>query len=1325
MIASLWLHQLWIRLFGRPSRKTVPNKPLRRRVRLRLDVLEERLTPSTYIVNDASDTPGSSADVTLPYAISQALNAGGDSTIEFSPSLSGQTITLSQAGSNNTYGPTAFIISNANITIDGYNAPGLVISGDNSLRPFAVTNTGSLTLEYLTVEDGLAQGGAGGDADQTSGNGGGGGGGAGLGGGVFVDAGGVFTAQGVTFTNNSAQGGSGGSFSSGSLDNPTTGGGGGGMGVDGQDYSAGGGGGTNGSAKPGSFGSGGNAGTGAGSPGGAGGFGGGGGGGGGGSGGPNHNAGGAGGFGGGGGGGGDKDGGGGTKGGGGFGGGSGGNGDKSTGGGGGGGGGMGGAIFSNAGTLTLVNDTFTGNTAAGGQGGKHASNGSGDGGAVFALNGNLMATFDTFSVNSAGQGTDVYVLSEGAGNQADAYFINDILASSNQNFVAYNFDGGIFPNMMGSEDNVVTGNDGLPFSAVISSKDPGLSSLGDYGGPTPTMTINDNSSAFGQGTPYTAYTTDQRGYTRPTNPSLGAFDPNATPPTTTTTASNATATFSGTNQTVTLTADVTSSAGTVNQGMVSFTLRQGSSEPLTVPVLGSVSDGMASVSYVLPAGTPAGSYAIDAVYNPSPEYAEFGQAEDLNHYLTIQSATVTPTYIVTDASDTAGSRAHVTLPYAINQALSTGGPSLIEFSRSLASQTITLTQASSDDTYGPTAFVISNANITIDGFNAPGLVISGNNSLRPFAVTRGSLTLENLTVENGLAFGGDGGDSGTGGGGGGGAGLGGAVYNDGGAFTAEGVTFVNNSAQGGNGGASGEGGNGSMTGGGGGGMGVSGQNGPNGGYGGGNGGTGGGNEYDGGGPPGGGTGGYGGGGGGGKAQAAGNTGGGGGFGAGGGGAGINFFYSTTGGGGGFGAGSGGSPSGPNYRKTADAGGGGGGAGLGGAVFSSDGGLTLFNNTFTGNSATGGRGGRGRELIGDSGSNGSGDGGAVFALNGYLTATFDTFSGNTATQGTDVYVLSYGSGDQANAALINDILASLNQDFVSYQYDNGIAPNLSASTHDLVLGNDGLPSTAVQSTTNFELPPLANNGGPTQTMAIDSNSSASEQAVPVTGVSTDQRGYTRPTGIPPSPPPSLGAFDPNATPPPSTTTNASNVTVSFSPSAQSLTLSATVSNPAGAASEGVVTFIVRQGSSVIGSATSSTAFNNGQVSVDYLLPGGLAAGRYSIEADYFDPQGHLAASSSTASLVVQAAATTSGGSSSAGVGPTSSDFALLAVDEFELTLESVLALIENTMQITDPSLDAAIAQLSAAIANDPLFSTFEGHLAFLLGDSFALHVLSGI
>ena len=138
-------------------------------------------------MTDASDTDGSSSEVTLRYAIDQAVAGNQDATIGFAPSLADQTIALSQdSGWSTTYGKTAFVVNGAEITINGAAAPGLVISGDQSLRPFVVTPTGSLMLENITVSGGRAQGGAGGTGGDAEA---GGGGGAGLGGAVYDDGG--------------------------------------------------------------------------------------------------------------------------------------------------------------------------------------------------------------------------------------------------------------------------------------------------------------------------------------------------------------------------------------------------------------------------------------------------------------------------------------------------------------------------------------------------------------------------------------------------------------------------------------------------------------------------------------------------------------------------------------------------------------------------------------------------------------------------------------------------------------------------------------------------------------------------------------------------------------------------------------------------------------------------------------------------------------------------------------------------------------------------------------------------------------------------------
>lgn len=121
---------------------------------------------------------------------------------------------------------------------------------------------------------------------------------------------------------------------------------------------------------------------------------------------------------------------------------------------------------------------------------------------------------------------------------------------------------------------------------------------------------------------------------------------------TTTTASNATATFANAPQSVTLSASISSAAGTVNQGTVTFTVTGSGATIGTATTSSQVSNGSAVVAYSLPAGTPAGSYTIDATYNPG---GTFAGSSDSTHALTVQPAatTVTAANISVQASSAA------------------------------------------------------------------------------------------------------------------------------------------------------------------------------------------------------------------------------------------------------------------------------------------------------------------------------------------------------------------------------------------------------------------------------------------------------------------------------------------------------------------------------------------------------------------------------------------------------------------------------------------------------------------------------------------------
>jgi hypothetical protein len=355
-----------------------------------------------------------------------------------------------------------------------------------------------------------------------------------------------------------------------------------------------------------------------------------------------------------------------------------------------------------------------------------------------------------------------------------------------------------------------------------------------------------------------------------------------------------------------------------------------------------------------------------------------------------------------------------------------------------------------------------NSDMTIQGNGVTSLTISGNNDVRIFYAKNGTITINDLTLANGMALGGSGSD-----GGGGGMGAGGALLmHEGKTGTLDlhvnNVVFDNNQAKGGDGGVSGNGGGGGMggdggmadgddSGGGGGGFfGIGGESESDVDVGGGGGGfflDGSDSDND-------GDGGDGGGGGGGTDPGNGgdtpfigenngadgdtHAGGNGGFGGGGGG----MVDDGEGGDGGFGGGGGG-----NFSDDDGDGGDGGFGGGGGSATGDD-------DADGGDGGFGGGGGAGDDDNGsggfgagdgdndDNGGGGLGAGGAVFIVSGSLTAANVTFSNNTTNNAEG------GDNDNGGESLAGAI----------YVYSDPDSVNMKNNAKIVVLPGSGLTFT---------------------------------------------------------------------------------------------------------------------------------------------------------------------------------------------------------------------------------------------------------------------------
>jgi hypothetical protein len=229
-------------------------------------------------------------------------------------------------------------------------------------------------------------------------------------------------------------------------------------------------------------------------------------------------------------------------------------------------------------------------------------------------------------------------------------------------------------------------------------------------------------------------------------------------------------------------------------------------------------------------------------------------------------------------------------------------------------------------------------------------------------------------------------------------------------------------------------------------------------------------------------------------------------------------------------------------------------GSGGAILNLGGTLNVTTSTFS-NNTTGGFGGAIASVGGTSQISGStfnnntanpytsdasGTGGAVINAGGDMTVTNSTFSGNQAeaggaiaSVGATTIIDSTLVGNHANGWANGILTGTRNRDALASGgptsitntvlangptrgSDGGFALGGNCVTNG-TLNDDGgnfsddetCPGSHV-STSDLHLGALANNGGPTQTIAISTDSVAKDAVACISTINTDQRGYTRST-----------------------------------------------------------------------------------------------------------------------------------------------------------------------------------------------------------------------
>ncbi|HLX60752.1 MAG TPA: MBG domain-containing protein [Planctomycetota bacterium] len=217
------------------------------------------------------------------------------------------------------------------------------------------------------------------------------------------------------------------------------------------------------------------------------------------------------------------------------------------------------------------------------------------------------------------------------------------------------------------------------------------------------------------------------------------------PSSTTTAASNTQDTYNGSSHTIPLTATVTATGSTVNEGTVTFQIQNGGTNIGTAVTSPIVVNGAASVNYTLPGGVAVGAYVIQANFNGSTHYAA---SSDGTHTLLIGKATLT---VSADSLNRNYGAANPTLTGALI-GVQPGDSITVSYTTSATATSpignYTIVPTLSDPGNRLNNYTVSSTNGTLT-INAAPLVVTPDNFSRAYGSANPSLTGTVIGIQNG------------------------------------------------------------------------------------------------------------------------------------------------------------------------------------------------------------------------------------------------------------------------------------------------------------------------------------------------------------------------------------------------------------------------------------------------------------------------------------------------------------------------------------------------------------------------------------------------